>query len=331
MDNSSGHTKNFFLKNDEKKFAFQSLGKHRNKGLIITPNTENLSGKKFLADNLEDINRLLIEHGAILLRGFRILGAQGFREVVEAMHENILEYKNRSTPRKIISEGVFSSTEYPQDQSIPQHNEMSYTLSWPKKIFFYCNTPPSEGGQTPIADSRCVYKKLPKELKERFEKHGIMYVRNFGNGIDLTWQDAFQTNKKEEVEEYCNEHEIEFQWLDNEHLRTKQICQASITDKSTEEKSWFNQAHLFHISNLPSDIENYLRRQYSEEELPRNALLGDGNYITKEDLKIIRDVYKDEEILFDWEKDDILILDNERISHGRRPFNGERSIMVSMT
>ncbi|THB82210.1 TauD/TfdA family dioxygenase [Pantoea allii] len=316
---------------EKKLVTTEPLSSTHKSGIIISPTIDDFLTKDFLTENLSKINSLLSENGAILLRGFKVSGPDEFRNVVEATKESLLNYTHRSTPRKIISEGVFSSTEYPEEQSIPQHNEMSYTLSWPKKIFFYCYIKPTERGQTPIANSKKVYQRLPKDLIERFEKRGVMYVRNYGHGIDLSWQDVFQTNDRLKVESYCFENNIQFEWLDEKHLRTKQVCQASIRDTISGEGIWFNQAHLFHISNLPKDIENYLRRQYSEDQLPRNALLGDGSPITIEDLNLIRSAYKEEEIVFDWEENDILILDNETMSHGRCPFRGPRSILVSMT
>ncbi|HBZ3632290.1 TPA: TauD/TfdA family dioxygenase, partial [Klebsiella quasipneumoniae] len=83
--------------------------------------------------------------------------------------------------------------------------------------------------------------------------------------------------------------------------------------------------------NLPPETERELRREFAEHELPRNALLGDGSPIRSTDLALIRQAYQQEEILFDWEQGDILILDNETISHGRRPFTPPRNIMVAMT
>ena len=49
---------------------------------------------------------------------------------------------------------MYTSTEYPADQSISLHNELSYAHRWPEKLFFFCQTEPQRGGETPLADSR---------------------------------------------------------------------------------------------------------------------------------------------------------------------------------
>ncbi|WP_374050058.1 TauD/TfdA family dioxygenase [Paenibacillus larvae] len=72
-------------------------------------------------------------------------------------------------------EPVFSytSTEYPANQYIPLHNEMSYTTNWPIKIWFYAVQTAKKGGETPLADSRKVYECIDPSIRKMFkEKKG---------------------------------------------------------------------------------------------------------------------------------------------------------------
>ncbi|MEM9824685.1 MAG: TauD/TfdA family dioxygenase, partial [Bacteroidota bacterium] len=41
-------------------------------------------------------------------------------------------------------------------------------------------------------------------------------------------------------------------------------------------------------------------------------------------------VFDKNTVYFDWEKGELLVLDNILSAHGRTPFKGERSILVSM-
>ncbi|MFM0285847.1 TauD/TfdA family dioxygenase [Paraburkholderia megapolitana] len=271
-------------------------------------------------------------YGGVLLRGFDALGAGGLDRFVASFGSPLLTYEFGSTPRSRVEKGVYSSTEYPADQWIDQHNEQSYTLKWPATIWFYCEIAAEQGGATPIADSRKVYERLDPALRRLFAERGVMYVRNYGNGLDLPWEQVFGTDDRDEVEAYCRVHRIDFEWLDDgDALRTKQVCQSELRHPMTGETVWFNQAHLFHISNLPETLRETLLDVVDEDRLPRNTYFGDGTPIDLALLDEIRAVYRDTMLSFDWQPADALLLDNMLMSHGRAPFSGKRRVLVAMT
>lgn len=297
---------------------------------VVEAATRRTSIVDWIAGNRPLVTDLLHEHGGVLFRGFRINGTPHFERVMtEGFGGPLLDYQNRSTPRSVVKGRIFTSTEYPADQSIPLHNENSYTTQWARKIFFYCVTPSTSGGQTPIADSRKVYERIPRQIRERFERHGVCYQRNY-NGLDLSWQEVFQTESKSEMEAYCRGSGIRFEWVSDSHLRTRQVCQASAIHPHTGVPVWFNQAHLFHVSNLGQDLRGLLAEAVDPEDLPRHAQYGDGSEIEESDLQLIRDAYEAEKILFDWQAGDILVLDNMLAAHGREPFEGPRKVVVGM-
>lgn len=300
------------------------------RAVTCEPTVDGLDPRDWLAGSGDTLARLRDEHGAVLLRGFSPLTADGLCALATAMSGELLAYNNRSTPRTQVSGKVFTSTEYPADQTIPLHNEMSYADSWPDTLFFACVVPAAEGGQTPLADSARVNDRVPAPIRERFERNGVMYVRNFGNRMDLSWQEAFQTENPDEVDAYCKEHGIQTQWLGGEKLRTRHVVQATVESPKTGRKCWFNQAHLFHVSSLPEEVQSELRESFSEDELPRTAMLGDGTALDPADLAAIRAAYAAEEIAFPWQAGDIVIVDNVQFAHGRRPYSGARSLLVAM-
>jgi hypothetical protein len=92
---------------------------------------------------------------------------------------------------------------------------------------------------------------------------------------------------------------------------------------------WFNQAHLFHVSSLGTDVRSSLQSGAQGNE-PRNACFGDGTEIDEAALSHIRAVYEKELVTFPWQRGDVLILDNMLTAHGRKPYRGPRQIVVGM-
>lgn len=279
--------------------------------------------------NRQELERLLAQQGALLLRGFSLSDSSQFGAVVRSLGQ-ALSYTYRSTPRTEVAADIYSSTEYPASESIPLHNENSYASSWPMRIAFHCVQPSPQGGATPIADSRRVHDALDPALRRRFAERGVMYVRNFGGGVDLSWQNAFQSEDRGAVEAFCRSAGIAWEWKDGGGLRTRQVCPAIRLHPQRGEAVWFNQAHLFHVSALAPAMRDSLLAAFALADLPRNACYGDGSEIEASVLDEIRGVYRQYTLAFDWRQDDVLLLDNMLYAHGREPYAGPRRIHVGM-
>ena len=283
----------------------------------------------WVTDHADRLRDRLREAGACLLRGFAVPDESVCAKVVRAFDGELAEYTYGSTPRSKVGD-VYTSTEYPASEVIPQHNEMSYTTTWPLRIWFYSVIPALAGGATPLADSHRVHNRIPAEVRERFERHGVRYVRNYRTGLGVPWQDAFATDDPSAVEMFCIERNIDFEWLDDGVLRTVEIGQAVANHPDDGRPVWMNQAHLFHVSNLPEATRRALLDMTDEADLPRNAYLGDGSPITEADLAAIRQAYDEETVAFPWQAGDLLVVDNMAMSHGRSSFQGPRKVLVAM-
>lgn len=66
----------------------------------------------------------------------------------------------------------------------------------------------------------------------------------------------------------------------------------------TQDWVWFNQAHLFHLSNLDPDMQEILLDTVGEEGLPRNVYYGDGSPLEEDALAEIRAVLDECEVVF---------------------------------
>jgi alpha-ketoglutarate-dependent taurine dioxygenase len=298
--------------------------------LVMEPAVENVNLQSWAQSHRELIETELLRHGAILFRNFKVGEVGGFEQFARTISPDLLGYLERAAPRKEVGSNVYTSTEFPADQHIPLHHEMSYSHNWPTKIWFYCVKAAQQGGATPIVDDRKVFKRLDPKIKEVFMRKKVMYTRNYSERLDIPWQDVFQTTDKAKVEEYCRSAHTEFEWRDGNRLSTRQVRQAVATHPKVGETVWFNHAHMFHVSNLQPAVRESLLAEFKEEELPRNAYYGDGSPIESSILDEIRGIYQDAAVTFPWREGDILMLDNFLSSHGREPYVGPRSIVVAM-
>lgn len=282
----------------------------------------------------ETLAGLLLEVGAVLLRGFGPLEPAEFgRFVRDFSGGRPLDYVGGASPRVKVCEGVYTSTEYPRHYTLSLHNELSYTYRWPGHLYFYCDTPAAVGGETPLADSRTLLSKIDAGVAARFKEKGVRYERRLhgGAGVGLSWQEAFETDDRDMVEEYCRAGNVSYAWGEDGGLRTSQVRPATHVHPLTGEEVWFNQADAFHVSGMhPETYREYISRM-SEGEFPLNACHGDGSAIDPAALAHVREVMAAEMSLFDWRAGDLLVLDNVLAAHGRMPFSGARRVLVAMT
>lgn len=72
----------------------------------------------YIGEHRAELRRLLLRHGAAVLRGFDVGGVDGFDGVVRAFSGSApLTYAERSSPRSTIKGQVYTSTDYPRCRS----------------------------------------------------------------------------------------------------------------------------------------------------------------------------------------------------------------------
>lgn len=297
---------------------------------LVRPADDDVDLLGWAAENLELVRRELGEFGAILFRGFGIDRIDRLRDFARTFSDHLLPYVERRSPRTELGDNIYTSTIHPADQYIHFHNTTSFSHQWPRTIWFACLQPSETGGRTPIADCRKALRDLDADVRERFEQQGVLYTSNYYDGMGLTWQTTFQTSDPADVERYCHEHGIEFEWLGSDRLRTRARRHAVVEHPVTGESAWFNQAHHFHVRSLETQASEALLASFTEEDLPRNSYFGDGSPIDPPTLEHIYACYKDNEHSFAWEKGDVFMLENMTVAHSRTPYRGERLIALAL-
>jgi alpha-ketoglutarate-dependent taurine dioxygenase len=275
------------------------------------------------------IDAQLLQSGSILFRGFDVGDPSAFSAAAHAISGDLFaDYGD--LPRNAAGEKIYESTPYRADERILFHNESSHASSWPMRIHFYCAAPASRGGCTPIIDTRKIVELLDPEIVAEFEAKGLLYVRNFIDGVEPTWQRFFGTSDRAIVEERCRQRASAFSWRSDGGLTVRDRTHALSTHPVTGERIFFNQIQLHHISCLDEDAREGLLALFDDDELPRNVYFGDGTPIPDDIMHHIGDVYERISVRFAWERNDVIVLDNMLTAHGRDSYEGERQILVAL-
>lgn len=288
---------------------------------------------EFYRSNTKAIDEHLYRHGAITFNGLGIGSRAHFQAVVAAIGNRFINYIDGNSPRTKLSDIIYTSTEYDPSQTITQHNELSYSANWPSRIFFCCIKAAATGGETPLADGRKVLAKMDKQIVHAIESKGLTYIRNLhgGNGFGPSWQHTFETTDAAKVEEHCRNLSMEFEWKEDGTLNLKHHRKGIIRHAVTGEKVWFNQIDQFHPTHLGRDVYEVLSAMYGcDEELPTSVTFGDGTPIGDNMVREIMETINSVIVAKPWEEGQLLLVDNELVSHGRKPFTGEREVLVSM-
>lgn len=285
----------------------------------------------------DDVIALLLEHGAVLFKGFGIDSIEKFQQSARILPGNAVNYIDGNSPRTKLASNIYTSTEYPPELPISLHNELSYSHAWPERLYFCCIEAPATGGSTLIADSRAILSNLPAGLVDDFVGKGVMYVRNLHGGSGATmgksWQQTFETESRAAVEQLCKDGAIEYEWKRDGGIRLIQRRPATATHPRTGARVWFNQVDQFHPSTNPPEVYEALMEIFGDDplEMPQYGCFGDGTPIPVAALDEVRAVAARQTVAFPWERGDVMVIDNMLTAHGRAPFTGSRRILVTMS
>lgn len=317
---------------------------------IVIPNDRSVQSldefSGFIEDNREALNALLKEHGALLFRDFPLATAEDFARAVKTiLQRDLMDYASGEGSRKWIAQGVYTSTEAPASFHITLHHELSCTNTPLAYIAFFCEIAPSPGtGQTLLGSTKTVTQRLVQEPEvwDSFFGKTIKYTSRHPpagsyfsviNPTHRTWQESFETNDRQVVERICQEKGFEYHWLGDwlEVIRRAPAIRGP--DEHFDHPYWFNQAHLYHANPRGRGWLNYILANLLyivPSTRPYDVEFDDGTQIPLAALYKLYDILEEETIRFDWQKGDLLLLDNIKTLHGKAPYRGKRRILVSM-
>ncbi len=326
-------------------------------GLALSAENVSASLTKTCDESLKDA---LLNHGALLVRGFSVDSAEQAEALVHEINPNLQNHYLGTSPRSGLSKYFFTASGLPGFFPIAQHCEMSFIAEPPRHLFFWCQKAPREGsGETPVADFRKVYREIPEEILRPLEEKGLRITRNyrssssrFASPFQLKpWDHIFKTKERDEVEKQCADAGFTPIWGDGERLRLVSNQPATRIHPDTGEKVWFNHLHTFHyagglgeyheihnfrpalkhlaVKTLLRGLTRYEAWRRSPESRPMHCQYGDGSEIPEAAIRTIREAVWRNMSVTSWKTNDFLLIDNRSVSHGRLPYSGPRKIAVA--
>ena len=276
------------------------------------------------------VSDLINAHGFVVFRGYGIQSDQDFHRFVEGLGLENFKYADSfsNAVRHNRTDRVFTANEAPPNVEIFLHHEMAQTLTFPGALFFFCEKAAESGGATPICRSDLTLKTLETQnptFVAKLRSVGVKYRNsmpseaNHESGQGRSWKDTLTVNSAHEAEEKLAALGYQFNWLEDGGLSVQTPALAAVDHFGRGKDVFFNQIVAAAAGWTVA----------ADDREPR-LCFGDDSPIEHADLAdTIKAAYQNT-VDLEWQTGDVALLDNLKVMHGRRPFEGSRSVLASL-
>ena len=276
------------------------------------------------------VSDLINAHGFVVFRGYGIQSDQDFHRFVEGLGLENFKYADSfsNAVRHNRTDRVFTANEAPPNVEIFLHHEMAQTLTFPGALFFFCEKAAESGGATPICRSDRTLKTLETQnptFIAKLRSVGVKYRNsmpseaNHESGQGRSWKDTLTVNSAHEAEEKLAALGYQFNWLEDGGLSVQTPALAAVDHFGRGKDVFFNQIVAAAAGWTVA----------ADDREPR-LCFGDDSPIEHADLAdTIKAAYQ-HTVDLEWQTGDVALLDNLKVMHGRRPFEGSRSVLASL-
>jgi alpha-ketoglutarate-dependent taurine dioxygenase len=276
------------------------------------------------------VSDLINTHGFVVFRGYGIQSDQDFHRFVEGLGLENFKYADSfsNAVRHNRTDRVFTANEAPPNVEIFLHHEMAQTLTFPGALFFFCAKAAESGGATPICRSDRTLKTLETQnptFIAKLRSVGVKYRNsmpseaNHESGQGRSWKDTLTVNSAHEAEEKLAALGYQFNWLEDGGLSVQTPALAAVDHFGRGKDVFFNQIVAAAAGWTVA----------ADDREPR-LCFGDDSPIEHADLAdTIKAAYQ-HTVDLEWQTGDVALLDNLKVMHGRRPFEGSRSVLASL-
>ncbi|MEH1851356.1 MAG: TauD/TfdA family dioxygenase [Nostoc sp.] len=246
-----------------------------------------------------EILELFKSSGVVLFRGFGVTPIQ-----MKAFSEKFsYSYLKDPTKTSIDSVDFVNSVDNGMGAS-PAHTEHGANPLQPDVIWFCCQTPAQEGGETLFWDGVQLWKEMSQHLKQLFVEKKLKFTfENVPLDIVNQWIDGGETI------DYCKQ----------------------VLDKFEDFSYQINEDSTFSLKYLRSAV---VKTKYGNEDAFANfawtshargwEIFEDGSKFTEQVVDELQKLYDKFTQEISWQAGDLAMIDNSRFMHGRREFKDNR-------
>jgi alpha-ketoglutarate-dependent taurine dioxygenase len=296
------------------------------------------------------VRGLIKEHGAVVFNGFN-LSEREFSRASQAITElPFVPYKG-DTPRPLAGDepNIYPSSVVAPSVMIPLHQEVSVgeRANMPTYFSFFCIVPPEPGtGQTLLGDALAVTQDIACEMPDLWEymkTRKVTYTMRYlpENTLHTKWiqwwnpshgteRRRFGTVDRDKIKAECDAAGLTCVW-DSDGWLTVQRREVPAVTKIDRYTVICNQMYL-DVFNDRLCGDNFFVRWISyifarlilyqtKDTMQFDAWFENGRPMTRQEAGQIISITKRHQTGRNWERGDLMILDNLRKMHGRLPYS----------
>lgn len=236
-------------------------------------------------------------HGAILFRGFRV-GLENFQSLVRSCSNCRLSYPGDQ--RKSVSSDSLVQTVAAGMGPIPLHSELSHTPFLPDVCWFYCVRAPRIGSETTLCDGAKLCTLLPAPAIDLLGRKMLRYKRIVPSNF---WRFVLGISSSEQLKEFLkNDPRSAFFHLQGEDVMQDYVAPA---------------LHTSRFGTTPVFANNVLHN-FRKGKTLTYPTFDDNTCLSEELILELGSAAASCTIDVQWKDEDLLVIDNTRMMHGRR-------------
>jgi alpha-ketoglutarate-dependent taurine dioxygenase len=258
----------------------------------------------------ESVVEALGEFGAVLFRGFDATPSD-FSAFTGRFSSATLGRLHLGQNRREVADDVNTSTVNLGMQHVGPHAELAYSPQRPDLLWFYCACPSADDGQTTLFDGIEVFTRLPDPLRDKCASTELLY------SFDAAGQDEWPLFTGVAAD---RDHTLELL------AAVQGVSCTARGDDAIDISYRVSAAEPSRLQRVPAFANSIIPHASG------GVSFADGTPVRSGDRLSILRTCNDLMTPVQWQRGDVLMIDNSRMMHGRLPFSDpKREIHIRMS